>query len=333
MDTMTTDPNTSGNHNEDVTNDNLRRYEEGLDLAEAGKYQEALEYMLERLGTTPDDAEVLNDTGAILHCLGRSDEAIAHFVKARNVLNDSAEILWNLAEAYLAVGKASEAAQVFDEMDQLGVLNADTLNRTAEVFLNQDNKAGALEMLLRSLVLLPEQEILHPMVDVIRFNRPKVAFFCDENATGAVNEIARFVKERFDVGFLEDTSQDQVHELTKWSDIAWFEWGNDLAVAGSKQPKTCRNIIGPYRNEGHQQWSQEVNWANIDVLVAVGDCAVKEALADELPGLESQTSIAVIPSDVNLEGFVDEDYPLRNQLDKINGILIELEAEIESEQA
>jgi glycosyltransferase involved in cell wall biosynthesis len=30
--------------------------------------------------------------------------------------------------------------------------------------------------------------------------------------------------------------------------------------------------------------------------------------------------------------FVEENYPLRNQLDKINGVLIELEAEIESEQ-
>jgi hypothetical protein len=171
------------------------------------------------------------------------------------------------------------------------------------------------------------------MICVIRSKRPKVAFFCDENAMGAVNEIARFVKERFDVGFLEDRSQDQVHELTKWSDIAWFEWGSDLAVAGSKQPKTCKNIIGPYRNEEHQQWSRAVNWANIDVLVAVGDCAVKDALADELPGLESQTSIVVIPSDVNLERLVEENYPLRNELDKINGIFIELEAEIESEQA
>lgn len=297
---MTTDPNTSGNHNEDVTNDNLRRYEEGLDLAEAGKYQEALEYMLERLGTTPDDAEVLNDTGAILHCLGRSDEAIDHFVKARSVRNDSAEILWNLAEAYLATGKASEAAQVFDEMDQLGVLNADTLNRTAEVFLNHDNKAGALEMLLRSLQISPEQEILHPMIDVIRFNRPKVAFFCDENATGAVNQIARFVKERFDVRFLEDGSEDQVRELMKWSAISWFEWGSDLAVTGSKQQKVCKNIIGRHGNEQDPQWSQAVNWANIDVQLTVGDCDAKETLSQELH--------------------------------KVNKVLIELEAEIESEQ-
>ena len=301
---MNTDPNTSGGQNEDVIHDNLVHYEKGLELAEAGKHWQALEHMQERLAETPDDAEVLNDTGAILHCLGRSDEAIDHFVKALSVRNDSAEILWNLAEAYLATGKASEATQIFDGMDRMGVLNADVLNRTAEVFLNQDNKAGALEMLLRSLRIWPDQEILHPMVDVIRSKRPKVAFFCDENAMGSVNEISRFVKERFEVRFLEDRSKDQVHELMTLSDISWFEWGSDLAVAGSKQPRTCKNIIGLYRNEGHQQWARAVNWANINVLVAVGDCPVKEeSLAGELPGLESQTSIAVIPSGVNLERF------------------------------
>ncbi len=300
---MTTDPNTSGGQNKDVIHDNLHRYEKGLELAEAGKYQEALEYMQEHLRKTPDDAEVLNDTGAILHCLGRSDEAIDHFVKARSTRNDSAETLWNLVEAYLATGKASEATQIFDDMDRMGVLDANVLNRTAEIFLNQDNKAGALEMLLRSLRIWPDQEILHPMVDVIRFKRPKVAFFCDENVTAAVNEIARFVKERFEVGFLEDRSEDQVRELMKWSDISWFEWGSDLTVTGSKQQKVCKNIIRLHRNEAHQQWPQAVNWANIDVLVAVGDRPVKEALVHELPGLESQTSIAVIPSGVNLERF------------------------------
>ena len=330
---MNTDPNDSGGQDEDVTRDYLVHYEKGLELAEAGKHQEALEHMQEHLHKTPDDAEVLNDTGAILHCLGRSDEAIDHFVKARSTGNDSAETLWNLAEAYLATGKASEAAQIFDDMDRMSLLNADLLNRTADVFLNQDNKAGALEMLLRSLRIWPDQEILHPMVDVIRSKRPKVAFFCDENATGTVNEIARFVKERFVVRFLEDRDEDQVQELMKWSDIAWFEWGSDLAIAASKQPKTVKSIIGPYRNEGHQQWSRAVNWANIDVLVAVGDCPAREALAGELPELESQTSIVLIPSGANLERSVEENYPHRNQLDKINRVLIELEAEIESEQA
>ncbi|KPK45162.1 MAG: hypothetical protein AMJ65_00710 [Phycisphaerae bacterium SG8_4] len=329
---MITDPNDSGEQDENVMRDDLVHYEKGLELAEAGKYCQALEYMQEHLRRTPDDAEVLNDTGAILYCLGRSDEAIDHFVKARSTRNDSAETLWNLAEAYLATGKASEAAEIFDDMDRMGVLNADLLNRTAEVFLNQNNKAGALEMLLRSLQVWSDQEVLRPMVDIIRSKRPKVAFLFKENSTGAVNEIARFVKERFVVRFLEDSGEDQVQGLIEWSDIAWFEWGSDLAVTASKQVKTCKTIIGPYLDEGNPQWSRAVNWTNIDVLVTVDGCTAQEALAGELPELESQTSIAVIPSDVNLERSAEEDYPQRNQLDKINGLLIELEAEIESEQ-
>ena len=300
---MNTDPNTSGRQSDDVIHDNLDHYEKGLDLAEAGKHQKALEYMQEHLRRSPDDAEVLNDTGAILHCLGRSDEAIDHFVKARSVRNDSAEILWNMAEAYLATGKASEASQVFDDMDRMGVLNADVLNRTAEIFLNQDNKAGALEMLLRSLQVWPDQEMLHPMVDVIRSKRPKLAFFCDDHGMWSVDETTRFVKERFEVRFLEDRSQGQIQDFMKWSDISWFEWGSDLAVSGSKQPKVCKNIVGLHRNVGHRQWPRRVDWANIDVVVAVGNSFAKDAIAQKVPELQSQTSVAVVPSGVNLERF------------------------------
>jgi hypothetical protein len=86
----------------------------------------------------------------------------------------------------------------------------------------------------------------------------------------------------------------------KWSDISWFEWGSDLAVTGSNQPKVCKNIIRLPRNEENPQWSEAVNWANIDIRLTVGDCDAEETLAHEL--------------------------------DKINKVLIELEAKIESEQ-
>jgi pentatricopeptide repeat protein len=148
-----------------TTETNSNYYQRGLELTEAGKYQEALACMQEQLRTAPDDAQVLNDTGAILHCLGRSDEAISHFVKARSQQGDAAEIVWNLVEAYLAVGRANEAMELFDDMEQMDMLNADVFNRTANVFLDQDNKADAIEMLLRSLQISPNQEILQPMVE------------------------------------------------------------------------------------------------------------------------------------------------------------------------
>ena len=142
-------------------------YRKALELAEAGSYEEALACIQEHLGSAPNDAEALNDTGTILLCMGCSDEAINHLKKARSLQGDSAEIVWNLVEAYLAVGKAKEAAELFDDMEQMGILNADVLNRTANVFLNENNLADAVKMLRRSLEISPNQEILHPMIEVI----------------------------------------------------------------------------------------------------------------------------------------------------------------------
>lgn len=142
-------------------------YQKALDLAEAGKNEEALKYIQGYLDSAPNNAEVLNDIGAILHCMYRSDEAIKHLVKARKLQPDSAEIIWNLSETYLADGKAKEAIELFDDMERLGILNADVLNRTANVLLNTGNLSDAVEMLNRSLRLSPNQEILQPMIKII----------------------------------------------------------------------------------------------------------------------------------------------------------------------
>ncbi len=154
----------------------LNDYQKALELAEIGRHEEALGYIQEYLSSSPNDAEALNDVGAILHCLDRSDEAVKCLVKARNLQPDSAEIIWNLSETYLAVGKATEAMELFDDMDRMGILNADVLNRTAEVLLNEGNLVDALEILHRSLELSPDQEILQPMIEVIRHRMAENSF-------------------------------------------------------------------------------------------------------------------------------------------------------------
>ncbi len=144
------------------------QYQKGLDLAEAGKHTEAFECIQQYLSSYPDDAEALNDTGAILHCLGRSDEAVEHLTKAKSIQHDSAEITWNLVEACLAAGKTDQAIELFDDIEQMEILNAELLNRTANILLDRDKPAEALKMLEWSQKLLPEQEILQPMIEVIR---------------------------------------------------------------------------------------------------------------------------------------------------------------------
>ncbi|MHC4365030.1 MAG: glycosyltransferase [Planctomycetota bacterium] len=279
-------------------------YQRGLELAEAGRYSEALGHIQEHLRTRPADAQVLNDAGAILHCLGRSDEAIDHFVKARALRGDSCEVVWNLVEAYLAVGRADEAARLFDDMERMGVLNVDVVNRTANVFVNQGNKAGAIEMLLRSLAQWPEQEILEPMIEVIRSKRPKIAFFCGlRGDVKFLTDVYEFTRRRFPVRFFEGEDTDQMDELMIWSDICWFEWCTDMAVEGSKLPKICKNIVRLHRFEAYHNWPRQINWENIDKLVTVGNSFVKDALLNQVPDIERQTHVVTIPNGVNLDRF------------------------------
>jgi glycosyltransferase involved in cell wall biosynthesis len=280
------------------------QYQRGLELAEAGRHEEALACLEEHLRTAPGEAQVLNDAGAILHCLGRSDEAINHFVKARSLRSDSPEIVWNLAEAYLAVGRAGEAMRLSDDMEQMGILNADLLNRTANVFLNQGNKANAIEMLLRSLEITPNQEILTPMIEVIRSKRPKVAFFCGlKGDVKFLTDIFEFTKSRFHVQSSEGQSINEMHELMKWSDICWFEWCTDVVVEASKLPKVSENIVRLHRFEAYHNWPSQVRWENIDTLITVGNSFVKDALFRQVPDIEGRTQLVTIPNGVNLDKF------------------------------
>lgn len=157
------------------TTEKPAEYREALALAEAGKNEEALSCIQEYLASAPNDAEALNDTGAILFSLGYTDEAINHLTKAKKLFPDSAEIIWNLAETWLANNNGEQAMELFDDMEQLGILNADVLNRTADVLLKNGNLADAVKTLRRSLEISPNQEVLHPMIEVIRSKMPQNA--------------------------------------------------------------------------------------------------------------------------------------------------------------
>jgi len=285
----------------DINSDN---YQRGLELAEAGRYEEALACVEQHLQRVPGDAQALNDTGAILHCLGRSAEAIDHLLRAKNLQGNCAEIVWNLVEAYLADGRASEATQLFGDMERLSILNPDVLNRTANVFLNQDNKADAIEVLLHSLRLWPEQEILKPMIEVIRSQRTKIAFFCGHcDDVRSLADICEFTKMRFPTEIFQGQNLDEMYRLMKWSDISWFEGCTDMAVEASKLPKVCKMIVRLHYNDAYDRWPAQVQWDNIDILITGGNQFVKDALIEQSPDIKNPTWMAAIPSGVNLDKF------------------------------
>ncbi len=210
--------------------------------------------------------------------------------------------MWNLVEAYLGAGRADEAARLFDDMERLGILHSDILNRTANVLLAQDNKAGAIEMLHHSLRIAPDQKILGPMIDVIRSKMPKVAFICGDDGMRFLDGITESVKQRFQVRLFEEQTEQDLYQLMETSDICWFEPG-PLAVAASKLPKLCYNVVRLRHYDAYKRWSREVDWSNIDILITVGGSFIRDALVQRIHGLENQTSIVSVPNGVNLEQF------------------------------
>jgi tetratricopeptide (TPR) repeat protein len=144
------------------------KYQQALDWAEAGQYPKALEFIQSYLEDAPDDAEALNDAGTILWCQGRSGEALPYLERARQVDADSAAILWNVFEIHLSLDQGTDAIKLLDDMERLGILQVDILNRTARVLIDSGDLLDALSILNRSLAMEPCQALLEPIVEVLR---------------------------------------------------------------------------------------------------------------------------------------------------------------------
>lgn len=277
-------------------------YQRGLELAEVGKYEAALSCLQEHLRTTPHDAQALNDAGAILHCLGRSDDAVAHLTKAHKLQADSGEIVWNLVEAYVATGMASEAASLFETMERMEILNVDVLNRVATMLLDQGKKGQAVEVLLHSRSLWPEQEVLNPILDVIRSKRPKVALLrCGDASDGALAQAWAFVGERFQTEFYADRTPDEPARLMQWCDIAWFDGGGAMVAEATERPGPPKTIVSLRSSDVRDDWVRLVRWENVDILVQIGSSAVEEALVKWVPDIRNRTRLVVVSNGIDTD--------------------------------
>jgi tetratricopeptide (TPR) repeat protein len=292
-------------------------YRRGVALAEAGRYQQGWDCLREYLRQAPQDVEALNDAGAILHCLSRTEEAIGLLTRARQLEGGNAQIVWNLAEAYLGGGRAVEAAGLFDDMERAGTLNLDVVNRTATLLIDQGNKSQALEVLLRSYRLWPGQKVLPPMLDVIRAQRPKVAFLCPGAGPDEVLvSVCAFVQQRFRTDLHAGNDPVGIAGLLRWSDIAWCAGGGAPLVEASRG-RGPRLVAGIRRSEVRGHWASAVRWENVHVLALIGGEGVAEALLGEVPDLRERTRRVVVPS-----------HPAERQWQSVNEILIQLEIEI-----
>jgi tetratricopeptide (TPR) repeat protein len=286
-------------------------YAKGLELAEAGQNEEALACLQEHLMTAPNDGQALNDTGAVLYALGCFEEAAEHFKMAlRHLDPPAAEALWNLAEVELAAGHPRQVMEMFSALSKAGLLNVDLINRTAKSFLDRDDAAGAIDSMLLSLRLSPlQQKVLDPIIENVRRLRPKVAMFCGAPDRQHFQAIANFVEPRFETKIFEGDSSDQMFDLMRWCDIAWFEWCTSQLAAASHHTKVCRIVAQMHHFEVFQPWPIQTRWENVDVLLTCGNTALTELLRQRAPGLAEKTRLLECPIGVDIDHLAFADRP------------------------
>ncbi|NLZ06841.1 MAG: hypothetical protein GXY19_16870 [Phycisphaerae bacterium] len=278
----------------------VNAHQRGLELAEAGKYEAAWSCIREHLRAAPQDAQALNDAGAILHCLGRSEDAVAHLVKAHALRPDSGEIVWNLVEAYLAAGMAGEAASLLETMERMDILNIEVLNRVATMLLDQGQKGPAVEVLLRSRHRWPEQDVLNPILSVIQSKRPKIALFrVGQSVDGTLAEAWAFVQERFQTEFCMGRTPEELSRLMQWCDIAWFDGGGPIVAEALQSPAPGKTIVSLRCSDVRDDWVRRVRWENVDIVIQIGSSAVEETLLRWVPDIRNRTRLAVVPHGID----------------------------------
>jgi glycosyltransferase involved in cell wall biosynthesis len=280
-------------------------YQQALTLAEAGQHDQALRLIRTHLQTNPNDPEALNDAGTILFCMNRGAEAIELLEKAKVSAQGDllSQILWNLCEAYLQEDRPAEAASLFDVMEQCNILNIEILNRAADVFLQREALGGAMECLLRSLSIENQQEILHPIVEIIRSKRPAVTLSAD-NLTVTVQAIYNWFNPRFKTQLVL-AEQRQIPNANGGLTIV-VGAGQMLRILAS-QKQTAPNIVVLMAEDVYHASLEQICWDHIDHVLLCGTSVQMDTLTGRIPDIHKKTHLQMTdePLDISDWAFVE----------------------------
>ncbi len=285
-------------------------------MAGQGRYGEALECIQEYLLRFPRDGQALNDAGVVLQAMGRYDQAADHLRKAARYLGDRpAEPIGNLVEVYLAAGWPDDLADMLEELEAVGLLTGELVQRIARAFVDLGDTAAASDVIQRCCRLAPQQRnILAPLADELRAARPKVAVFCPPGRTKYLQGLMTYVAEQFQARLCAGCDTQEMFNLLRWCDIAWFEWCTDDLVAASRAPKTCHIIARLHHEEAYHHLVTQVRWKNVDVLVTPGQAAVIDLLIGRIPQLGDLTTILPVPVGIDTQAITYRSRPAGKNL-------------------
>jgi len=281
---------------------NGNEYNRAVELAESGQYEQALQQMQVYLKANPKDGEALNDTGTILFCMNRGREAIDYYLRARSCSQGDtlAQVLFNLCEAYIAENQPEQAVGLLDSMESMEILNVDTVNRIANVFINQQACGPAIEMLLYSLRQAPNQEILKPILEILRSRRIKIALFADHEQR--IQDLKSYLESRFIVQTIIGSDHDSVLSAQPTGDVFVFAGcGTCLIRMGYYTENTPIIVFLDFEDLSCGQIDQ-IPWERVQTLVLPNENA-REILQERMGTIPASLQILTIPPCVDIESI------------------------------
>jgi len=123
----------------------------GVNLAEKGRYEEAIEIHLKALAKDPDLSQIHANLLQLYARVGKLEKAIDHYRKAVEINPDFYESHYNYGVLMLQQGKRSEARKAFEEVIRINPYHADACNNLGSVLMSDGELQEAAQRFSQAL--------------------------------------------------------------------------------------------------------------------------------------------------------------------------------------
>jgi len=134
---------------------------QGIDLAKAGRHEEAIAAFESSLADKSNYADAHNNLGVLYRELKQNTDAIQHFEKSLEINPDNARSAFNLAMVQSARKHPLEAIKYYQQAIESKPDFIEAYNNLGLIYLDLNRSAAALKLYQQAAKLSPDQPLLH----------------------------------------------------------------------------------------------------------------------------------------------------------------------------
>jgi len=108
------------------------------------------------------------------------------------------------------------------------------------------------------------------------------------------------LQDEYDIKIFSRGDKEEFYQMLHDTDIAWFEWSNELIAQHSKAAKFCKYIVRLHSYEMFTPYPGDTDWSKIDKLIFVSD-VVKQISTQKFNIPKNITTL--IPNGVDTDKF------------------------------